>query len=75
MQLLVALPVPVTPQDVLLKPRLGVFFELWSCEHMLPLCALLVILELKCQEAVLGVDEWLVNVQRGIASTLMSTSS
>lgn len=25
--------VAVRPQDVLLKPSLGVFFELWNCEH------------------------------------------
>lgn len=63
MQLLVALPVAVTPQDGLLKPGWGCFL---SFEHMLPLCTLLVILELKCQEAVLWVDELLVNVQRGV---------
>lgn len=34
MQLLVALPVAVVPQDVLLKPSLGVFLELRSCEHV-----------------------------------------
>lgn len=57
MQLLVALPVAVTPQGMLLKPSLGMLFELWSCKHLLPLCILLVILELKGQEAVLGVHE------------------
>lgn len=49
---LFALPVPVTTQDVLCRKVWGVFLELWSCDHVSPLCTLLIILELKGREAI-----------------------
>lgn len=44
---LLALPVSVTTQGVLCRKVWDMFLEIWNCEHMSPLCTLLIILELK----------------------------
>lgn len=48
-QSLFALPAPVTAPDVLCRK---VHLELWSSEHVSPLCTLLIMVELKGQEAI-----------------------
>lgn len=67
---LFGLPVPVTTPDVLCRKVWGMCLKLWSSEHEFAPCTLLIILELKGQEAIYGIDEW-----RGMVATLMSTSS